>query len=127
MTPSPIKRRPMSALFSSFTIRGLTTSNRVAVSPMCQYVAENGRANDWHLIHLGGLASSGEGLLFIEGGELISIANGGWETDAPAAVPHKAGERAPHALDAAGMRRVRKAFADAAMRASRLGLDGLEI
>jgi hypothetical protein len=33
---------------------------------MCQYSAEEGRATDWHLIHLGNLALSGAGLLIIE-------------------------------------------------------------
>jgi len=56
----------MSALFTPVALRELGLSNRVAVSPMCQYVAEDGRATSWHLIHYGGLASSGAGLLFIE-------------------------------------------------------------
>ena len=53
----------MSALFTSWTTRGLTISNRIVVSPMCQYVAEHGKATEWHVIHLGGLASSGARLL----------------------------------------------------------------
>ena len=57
----------MSALFSPINLRGLTLSNRIIVSPMCQYVAENGKANIWHLVHLGGLAHSGAGMLCIEG------------------------------------------------------------
>jgi 2,4-dienoyl-CoA reductase-like NADH-dependent reductase (Old Yellow Enzyme family) len=57
----------MSALFSPITLRGLTLSNRIIVSPMCQYVAEDGKPNTWHLIHLGGLALSGAGMLCIEG------------------------------------------------------------
>ncbi|MGD9508302.1 MAG: NADH:flavin oxidoreductase/NADH oxidase [Geminicoccaceae bacterium] len=56
----------MSALFSPLTLRGLTLANRVVVSPMCQYSAEDGAATDWHLIHLGSLALSGAGLLFTE-------------------------------------------------------------
>lgn len=56
----------MSALFSPLALRGLTLSNRVLVSPMCQYVARDGQATPWHMIHLGGLASSGAGALFIE-------------------------------------------------------------
>jgi 2,4-dienoyl-CoA reductase-like NADH-dependent reductase (Old Yellow Enzyme family) len=51
----------------------------------------------------------------------------GWQAAAPSAVPHAAGEEAPTALDAAGLQRLRTAFADAARRAGRLGLDGLEI
>jgi 2,4-dienoyl-CoA reductase-like NADH-dependent reductase (Old Yellow Enzyme family) len=56
----------MSALFSPISLRGLTVSNRIVVSPMCQYVADHGKATAWHTVHLGGLALSGAGLLFIE-------------------------------------------------------------
>ena len=56
----------MSALFSPITLRGLTLPNRIVVSPMCQYSSDDGAANDWHLIHLGGLALSGAGMLCIE-------------------------------------------------------------
>jgi 2,4-dienoyl-CoA reductase-like NADH-dependent reductase (Old Yellow Enzyme family) len=56
----------MSTLFSPFALRSLDLPNRIVVSPMCQYVARNGKATSWHLIHLGGLALSGAGLLFIE-------------------------------------------------------------
>ncbi len=56
----------MSKLFSPITLGKLALSNRIVISPMCQYSAEQGRASDWHLIHLGHLALSGAGLLFIE-------------------------------------------------------------
>ncbi|HEU4625795.1 MAG TPA: NADH:flavin oxidoreductase/NADH oxidase [Steroidobacteraceae bacterium] len=56
----------MSKLFSPFTLRDLTAANRIVVSPMCQYSAENGAATDWHTVHLGHLALSGAGLLFTE-------------------------------------------------------------
>src|SRR5580693_4547229 len=56
----------MSVLFSPIRLRGLTLPNRIVVSPMCQYVAEEGKATAWHLIHLGGMALSGAGLLCIE-------------------------------------------------------------
>src|SRR5580698_10472595 len=56
----------MSALFSPIQIGSLSLPNRVVVSPMCQYVADEGKATSWHLIHLGGLAASGAGLLCIE-------------------------------------------------------------
>ncbi|HEY8336637.1 MAG TPA: oxidoreductase, partial [Tardiphaga sp.] len=56
----------MSALFSPITLRGLTLPNRIVISPMCQYSAENGAANEWHMIHLGSLALSGAGLLCLE-------------------------------------------------------------
>jgi 2,4-dienoyl-CoA reductase-like NADH-dependent reductase (Old Yellow Enzyme family) len=56
----------MSVLFSPISLRGLQLANRVVVSPMCQYSADNGAATDWHVIHLGNLALSGAGMLFIE-------------------------------------------------------------
>lgn len=56
----------MTQLFQPLTLRGLTLSNRIAVSPMCQYSAEEGLANDWHLVHLGSRAVGGAGLVIIE-------------------------------------------------------------
>ena len=56
----------MSKLFSPLALRSLTLVNRIAVSPMCQYSAEHGKANAWHMIHLGNLAISGAGMLVIE-------------------------------------------------------------
>ncbi|UZE48893.1 NADH:flavin oxidoreductase/NADH oxidase [Rhodopseudomonas sp. P2A-2r] len=56
----------MSALFSPITLRGLTLPNRIVISPMCQYSSEDGKANEWHVIHLGSLALSGAGLLCLE-------------------------------------------------------------
>jgi 2,4-dienoyl-CoA reductase-like NADH-dependent reductase (Old Yellow Enzyme family) len=55
-----------SPLFSPLALRGLALQNRVIVSPMCQYSAEDGSASDWHMQHLGSLAISGAGLLFTE-------------------------------------------------------------
>ncbi|MEJ1976975.1 MAG: hypothetical protein WDN49_13570 [Acetobacteraceae bacterium] len=57
----------MSALFSPFTLRSVSLRNRIFVSPMCQYSAENGEPNTWHLAHLCTLALSGAGMLCIEG------------------------------------------------------------
>ncbi|WP_218082667.1 NADH:flavin oxidoreductase/NADH oxidase [Anthocerotibacter panamensis] len=53
-------------LFSPLTIRGITLRNRIAVSPMCQYSAEEGYANEWHLVHLGSRAVGGAGLVMAE-------------------------------------------------------------
>jgi 2,4-dienoyl-CoA reductase-like NADH-dependent reductase (Old Yellow Enzyme family) len=176
----------MSALFQPLTLRGLTLTNRIVVSPMCQYSADEGAANDWHLVHLGHLALSGAGMLCIEatavepagrithgclglwddateaalvpvlaairrhapikvamqlahagrkassgrpweGGQLISVEAGGWVPEGPSAVPHKAEEPPPRALDAAALERIRSAFAATAARAARLGLDALEV
>lgn len=176
----------MSDLFSPFPLRGVSLPNRIVVSPMCQYSAIDGQAQPWHLMHLGQLALSGAGLLFIEataveaegritpgdlglwddatevalagvlgsihrysampvmvqlghagrkassrepwnGGQQIPVADGGWLAHAPSALPIKEGEAAPVPLDAAGMQRIRDAFAASARRAARLGLDGIEL
>ena len=58
--------RMTSHLFSPITIGGVTLINRIAVSPMCQYSAVDGAANDWHLQHLGSLSLSGTGLVIVE-------------------------------------------------------------
>ena len=176
----------MSTLFSPIELRGLNLANRVMVSPMCQYSADDGSANDWHFTHINMLALSGAGMFCIEathvedigritpgclglysdaneaalkpilasvrkhskaavamqlahagrkassqrpweGGQLIPVADGGWQTVGPSAVPHKDGEAAPVALDDAGLKRIRDAFVAAARRADRLGIDALEL
>jgi 2,4-dienoyl-CoA reductase-like NADH-dependent reductase (Old Yellow Enzyme family) len=53
-------------LLSPLTIRGVTLRNRIAVSPMCQYCAHEGFADDWHLVHLGSRAVGGAALVFVE-------------------------------------------------------------
>jgi 2,4-dienoyl-CoA reductase-like NADH-dependent reductase (Old Yellow Enzyme family) len=53
-------------LFSPLTLRGVTLKNRVVISPMCQYSAHDGFANDWHFVHLGKMATGGAGLVFTE-------------------------------------------------------------
>ena len=63
-----------------------------------------------------------------DGGQQIASTDAdGWLAEAPSAVPHSPGEEPPAALDADGLARVRDAFAAAAARAGRLGLDGVEI
>ncbi|WP_454690171.1 NADH:flavin oxidoreductase/NADH oxidase [Achromobacter aloeverae] len=57
---------PLPRLFTPCTLRGLTLRNRVVVSPMCQYVSNDGAATDWHLVHLGKFAMGGAGLVFCE-------------------------------------------------------------
>ena len=56
----------MPGLFDPFELRSLRLRNRIAVSPMCQYSAEDGFANDWHLVHLGARAVGGAGLVLTE-------------------------------------------------------------
>ncbi len=176
----------MSALFSPITLRDLTLANRIMVAPMCQYSADDGKANDWHFTHINSLALSGAAMFCIEataveaigritpgclglwndvteaalkpilasvrthsrtavamqlahagrkasshtpwgGGQQIPVAQGGWQAEGPSALPHKEGEAPPLALDAAGLNRVRDAFAAAAQRAEQLGIDALEV
>ena len=58
-------------LFSPFALRSVTFSNRIAVSPMCQYSADDGFANDWHLVHLGARAQGGPGLIVVEASAVV--------------------------------------------------------
>ena len=55
-----------SNLFSPLTLRDITLKNRIVVSPMCQYSAEDGFPNDWHFVHLGTRAVGGAALIFTE-------------------------------------------------------------
>lgn len=176
----------MSTLFSPIQLRDLKLSNRIMVSPMCQYSAVDGSATDWHFTHINSLALSGAAMFCIEathveaigritpgclglysddneaalksilasvrkhsraavamqlahagrkgssarpwdGGQLLSPSEGGWQTVAPSAVPHKDSEAPPVALDDAGLARIRDAFVASAKRAERLGIDALEL
>jgi 2,4-dienoyl-CoA reductase-like NADH-dependent reductase (Old Yellow Enzyme family) len=56
----------MSVLFTPYRVGGLELRNRIVIAPMCQYSADQGRATDWHIIHLGNLALSGAALLTLE-------------------------------------------------------------
>jgi 2,4-dienoyl-CoA reductase-like NADH-dependent reductase (Old Yellow Enzyme family) len=53
-------------LFTPFHVGSLELRNRIVIAPMCQYSADEGRAVDWHTIHLGHLALSGAAILTIE-------------------------------------------------------------
>src|SRR4030095_16079706 len=57
---------PPARLFSPFQVGALELRNRIVIAPMCQYSADEGRATDWHVIHLGHLALSGARLLTVE-------------------------------------------------------------
>jgi 2,4-dienoyl-CoA reductase-like NADH-dependent reductase (Old Yellow Enzyme family) len=174
-------------LFTPLRVGSLELRNRIVIAPMCQYSAEEGRATDWHLIHLGHLALSGAALLTIEatavlpegrissrdlglwsddteaalartlasvrrwsdmpiaiqlahagrkassrvpweGGAQIPPAQpGGWQTVAPSPIPFAEGHNPPVALDRRGLAEIRDAFATAARRAARLGIDAVQI
>lgn len=73
-------------LFSELTIRDTTFSNRIGVSPMCQYSSVDGFANDWHMAHLGARAVGGAGLVIceataVEADGRISLADAGLWND----------------------------------------------
>jgi 2,4-dienoyl-CoA reductase-like NADH-dependent reductase (Old Yellow Enzyme family) len=176
-----------SHLFTPLRVGRLELRNRIVIAPMCQYSAEEGRATDWHVIHLGHLALSGAALLTIEatavvpegrispddlglwsdeteealartlesvrrwsdmpiaiqlghagrkastrvpwkgGTQIAPTERDGWQTVAASAIPFREGEHPPAALDRAGLARVRDAFASAAVRAARLGLDAVQL
>ncbi|HWQ54367.1 MAG TPA: NADH:flavin oxidoreductase/NADH oxidase [Bryobacteraceae bacterium] len=178
---------PHAHLFTPFRVAGLELRNRIVIAPMCQYSADEGRATDWHVIHLGHLALSGAALLTIEATAVvpegrisprdlglwsdetetalartlasvrrwsdmpiaIQLAHagrkastrvpwegaaqiaphepGGWQTVAPSPLPFEQGENPPIELDRQGLARVRDAFAEAAERAARLGIDAVQL
>lgn len=59
-------RRAPPPMFTPFRLRKLELENRIVVSPMCQYSAEDGLPDDWHLVHLGSRAIGGAGLVMAE-------------------------------------------------------------
>jgi anthraniloyl-CoA monooxygenase len=63
---APPSKAPPPPMFAPLRLRGLTIPNRVVVSPMCMYSAEDGTVGDFHLVHLGGRAMGGAGLVFTE-------------------------------------------------------------
>ena len=84
-----------SHLFQSLSLRGITFRNRIVISPMCQYSAIDGLANDWHLVHLGKFAQGGAGSVMVE-------ATAGMATDwgsLPAAIRQGAALLAAHLYD----------------------------
>lgn len=56
----------MSALFEPFKLKGVSLRNRIAVPPMCQYMAVDGVINDWHHVHYAQIARGGAGLVIVE-------------------------------------------------------------
>jgi NADPH2 dehydrogenase len=100
-------------------------ANEAALQPVVAAIRRHSRiALMIQLAHAGRKASSEPPW---RGGQLIPVAEGGWTPCGPSAVEHKTGEAPPRALAKEGLRRVRDAFAAAARRAARLGLDGIEL
>jgi anthraniloyl-CoA monooxygenase len=57
---------PVPPMFTAFRLREMTLKNRIVVSPMSMYSAEEGMPSDWHLVHYGSLATGGAGLVYTE-------------------------------------------------------------
>lgn len=60
------REAPEIDLLSPLAIRGVTLRNRIVMAPMCQYIAKDGFADDWHLVHLGSRAAGGAALVIVE-------------------------------------------------------------
>jgi 2,4-dienoyl-CoA reductase-like NADH-dependent reductase (Old Yellow Enzyme family) len=100
-------------------------ANEAALKPIIASVRKHSKAAiAMQLAHAGRKASSHTPW---DGGQLIPIAEGGWVPEGPSALPHKAEEVPPMALDKAGLKRIVEAFVASAKRAERLGLDALEV
>lgn len=56
----------MPNLFAPFALKATTLRNRIAVSPMCQYMSQEGEATEWHRVHYATLARGGAGLVIVE-------------------------------------------------------------
>lgn len=175
----------MSTLFSAFQLKNITLKNRLVISPMCQYSAIDGFANNWHLVHLGSRAIGGAGLIIAEAtavspegrisigdlgiwkdehvgklkeitdfihqngtiagiqlahagrkasfdipwenAEQLNLADGGWPTVAPSAIPFNDTDKTPVELNVAGIEKVKNDFRNAAARALNAGFKVVEI
>ena len=118
-------------LFSPYTIGQMQLRNRISVPPMCQYQAIDGKATTWHKVHYGKLAGSGAGRKASErapwlGGHLLAE-EGGWEPVAPSAVSAGGDAPTPREMLPGGIEATIQAFANAAERAQRAGVDAIEI
>ena len=95
----------MSALFQPFKLKDVSLRNRIAVPPMCQYMAIDGVVNDWHQVHYPALARGGAGLLIVEAtavspeGRITPGCTGLWnDTQAEALAPIAASIKAAGAV-----------------------------
>ena len=92
----------MARLFSQLRLRGAVLRNRIGLSPMCQYCARDGMADDWHLVHYGSMAVGGVGMLIVEAtavapeGRITPYDLGLWNDEQAAALSRIAGFSARH-------------------------------
>ena len=66
MATDPIAETEIPPMFTPFKLRGMEMINRVVMSPLCMYSAEDGIVGDWHVVHLGSRAMGGAGLVIAE-------------------------------------------------------------
>jgi anthraniloyl-CoA monooxygenase len=66
--------KPEVPMFQPFRLRDMVLTNRVVVSPMCQYSAKDGLPGDWHMVHYGSRAIGGAGLMFTEMTDVSELA-----------------------------------------------------
>ncbi|CAD0047140.1 unnamed protein product [Aureobasidium pullulans] len=66
-------------LFQPLKLRGLTLPNRIFLSPLCQYSAEDGHMTDYHLAHIGGIVKRGPGMTIIEATAVTPVNVGLWK------------------------------------------------
>jgi 2,4-dienoyl-CoA reductase-like NADH-dependent reductase (Old Yellow Enzyme family) len=77
----------MNHLFTPFSLKDVTLRNRIAVPPMCQYSAEEGFTNAWHLSHYASMARGGAGLVIVEAtavspeGRITPACTGLWQDE----------------------------------------------
>ena len=179
------QRAAIPHLFQPMALRSVTARNRIVVSPMCQYSATDGVANDWHLQHLGSRAVGGAGIVFTEvvhteprgritpyclglwndaqrdelarivrflkaqgtvagmqlghagrkgstakpweGGKVIAVDAGGWQTIAPSAIPFSDTYGMPVAMEQSTINESLAQFAANTRRAREAGFDLLEV
>tara|TARA_A100000164_G_C21845381_1_gene742231 strand:+ start:17 stop:1144 length:1128 start_codon:yes stop_codon:yes gene_type:complete len=179
-------KKPLPKLFSSISLGNILIENRVVVSPMCQYAADNGSMNEWHMAHLSSLSLSGAGLLFFEatsvsqegrithgcaglyseknylaikrvieiirkispvkigiqiahagrkassnrpwdGGKLINIEDGGWQTYAPSSIAQIPGENPPIAMSLNDIEKLKNSYKSMIKKSKKLGFDVVEL
>jgi anthraniloyl-CoA monooxygenase len=124
-------------MFVPFRLRDMVLKNRVVVSPMAMYSAEDGTPGDFHLVHLGARAQGGAGLLGHSGpkgstkllweGMDEPLEEGAWEVMAPSPIPWTPANQVPREMTRADMDRVRDDFIRAAERAEICGFDMIEM
>jgi len=95
----------MSTLFQPFKLKDVSLRNRIAIPPMCQYMATDGVVNDWHRVHYPALARGGAGLVIVEAtavspeGRITPGCTGLWnDTQAEALAPIAASIKAAGAV-----------------------------